>query len=342
MMNRTRVGIAGASGYGGAELLRILGAHPAFDVTVVAGGATAGRDLDDVFPHLQSGLELVASEAASFAGCDLVFLATPHELSATLAPALVASGVRVVDLSGAFRLTAQAFEQWYGQEHPAPELAPAVYGLPELFAGDLPGQMLVANPGCYPTAALLALAPLADLVEADSVVIAGLSGTSGAGKGLRDALHFTHAASNVGAYGAPAHRHTPEIEQAWARLTGEPAAVTFTPHLVPMPRGLLCTVTAALRPGVAQADVHAAAAKRYAGEPFVRVLPEGQWPQTTHLRGSNGATVGVAADPRTGRVTASCAIDNLGKGAAGQAVQNANLLLGLKQETGLTATGVYP
>ena len=342
MMNRTAVGIAGASGYGGAELLRILAAHPTFEVAVVAGGATAGRDLDEVFPHLQTGRVLAASEADSFAGCDLVFLATPHDLSASLAPQLLAAGATVIDLSGAFRLSAQDFAQWYGHAHPAPDLAPAAYGLPELFADGLAGQALVANPGCYPTAALLALAPLAELVEADSVVIAGLSGTSGAGKGLRDELHFTHAASNVGAYGAPVHRHTPEIEQAWARLTGQPAAVTFTPHLVPMPRGLLCTVTAQLRSGVAAGDVHATAVKRYAGEPFVRVLPEGSWPQTTHLRGSNGAAVGVTADPRTGRVTASCAIDNLGKGAAGQAVQNANLLVGLPQETGLSATGVYP
>ena len=342
-MNKTRVvGIAGASGYSGAELVRILGAHPAFEVGVVAGGATAGRDLDEVFPHLGTQRELVASDPASFAGCDLVFLATPHELSLGLAPALVAAGTEVVDLSGAFRLSAADFEQWYGGAHSAPELAPAAYGLPELFGDYVGGQSLVANPGCYPTAALLAIGPLADLVEADSVVIAGMSGTSGAGKGLREELHFSHAAANVAAYGAPSHRHTPEIEQAWARLTGTPAPVTFTPHLVPMPRGLLCTVSAALRPDVAPSDVHPAVVKAYADEPFVRVLPEGAWPQTTHLRGSNGAAVGVAADRRTGRITASCALDNLGKGAAGQAVQNANLLFGLPQDTGLSAVGVYP
>ena len=336
------VGVAGASGYGGAELLRLLSVHPAFDVKVVAGGSTAGRALDEVFPHLASAQQLVASDPASFEGCDLVFLATPHELSLELAPALVTNGTKVVDLSGAFRLDARAFEQWYGMPHPHPQLAPAVYGLPELFADDLAGTDLVANPGCYPTAALLALAPLLDLVEPDSVHIAGLSGTSGAGKGLRDELHFAHAAENVAAYGAPSHRHTPEIEQAWARLTGTDAPVTFTPHLVPMPRGLLCTVTAQLRADVAGDDVRPAYDKRYADAPFVRLVADGAWPSTTHLRGSNAAAVGVAVDARTNRVTASCAIDNLGKGAAGQAVQNANLLFGYPQEAGLPAVGIYP
>ena len=340
MVNRIAVGIAGASGYGGAELLRILGAHPQFAVEVVAGGSSAGLPLDDVFPHLGSDRELVASKAASFDGCDLVFLATPHELSLELAPALVTAGAKVVDLSGAFRLAADEFEQWYGMAHPASALAPAVYGLPELFGDDIAGADLVANPGCYPTAALLALAPLRELVEPDSVHVAGLSGTSGAGKGLRDELHFTHAAANVAAYGSPTHRHTPEIEQAWARLTGTPAPLTFTPHLVPMPRGLLCTVTARLRPDVDAGEVRAAFDKAYADAPFVRVT-EG-WPSTTHVKGSNAAAVGVATDPRTNRVTASCAIDNLGKGAAGQAIQNANLLFGLAETTGLSAVGLYP
>ena len=342
MVNKYAVGIAGASGYGGAELLRLLAQHPSLDVAVIAGGATAGQTLDSVFPHLGSERTLAPSVAESFEGCDAVFLATPHELSLELAPALVASGVRVVDLSGAFRLEPASFEQWYGQPHPTPDLAPATYGLPELFGDDIRGALLVANPGCYPTASLLALAPVAGLVEPDSVSIAGLSGTSGAGKGLRDELHFTHAAANVAAYGAPNHRHTPEIEQAWARLTGVPAAVTFTPHLVPMPRGLLCTVTATLRSDAVAEDVRSAYDKAYAAEPFVRLVAEGTWPSTTHVKGANGAAVGVAVDPRTGRVTASCAIDNLGKGAAGQAIQNANVMLGLPHDTGLSAVGIYP
>ena len=337
-----RVGVAGASGYGGAELLRLLHSHPAFDVVAVAGGATAGQSLQEVFPHLDTQRVLQTSETETFDGCELVFLATPHELSLELAPALVARGIKVVDLSGAFRLEAEVFERWYGMGHPTPQLAPAVYGLPELFGDDLPGAALVANPGCYPTAALLALAPLADLVHPGSVVISGLSGTTGAGKALKPELHFSHAANNVTAYGAPVHRHTPEIERGWARLSGSEAAVTFVPHLIPMPRGLLCTVTATLLDDVDAAQVSQATLKTYDGEPFVRVLPDGSWPSTTHLRGSNGAAIGVATDARTGRVTSSCAIDNLGKGAAGQAIQNANLMVGLPQHSGLSAVGVYP
>ena len=343
MVNKAwSIGIAGASGYGGAELLRLLRAHPAFAVDVVAGGTTAGRSLIDVFPHLGIDAVLAPSQPDAFAGCDIVFLATPHELSLDLAPALRDGGITVIDLSGAFRLTAPQFEAWYGMAHPAPELTPAVYGLPELFADDLAGAGLIANPGCYPTAALLALGGLRDLVDPTSVVVVGMSGTSGAGKGLRDELHFTHASANVAAYGAPRHRHTPEIEQAWGRLAGQSAPVTFTPHLVPMPRGLVCTVTANLLDGVDAPQVRVATEKLYEGQPFVRVVAEGQWPSSTHLRGSNGATVGVAVDPRTNRVTASCAIDNLGKGAAGQAIQNANLAVGLAGETGLSAVGMYP
>ncbi|MPZ73183.1 MAG: N-acetyl-gamma-glutamyl-phosphate reductase [Nitriliruptorales bacterium] len=343
MLNKqTTVGVAGASGYGGAELLRVLHDHPAFEVGVVAGGTTAGLPLSEVFPHLRDDTPLVASLPGSFDGCGLVFLATPHELSASLAPALVDAGIRVVDLSAAFRLDSSTFEQWYEMPHPAPGSTPAVYGLPELFADDIPAAQLVANPGCYPTAALLALLPLRDLVVPESLHIAGLSGTSGAGKGLRDDLHVTHASNNVAAYGAPSHRHTPEIEQAWNRLTGARSAVTFTPHLVPMPRGLLCTVTADLLADVDADQVRQAAEKAYQDSPFVTVVAAGRWPSTTHLRGSNGAALGVAVDPRTRRVTASCAIDNLGKGAAGQAVQNANLMFGLPQDAGLSAVGVYP
>lgn len=336
------IGVVGASGYGGVELIRLLQGHPEFTVTVVAGGSSAGADLNEVFPSLGVSAVLAPSSADALAGCDLVFLATPHEVSLDLAPRLLDNHQRVVDLSGAFRVSAEVFSDWYGMAHPAPALTPAAYGLPELFADGIAGAALVANPGCYPTAALLALAPLRELVDPASVHIAGLSGTSGAGKGLRDELHVTHAGQNVAAYAAPRHRHTPEIEQGWGRLTGAEAAVTFTPHLLPMARGLLATVTATLQPDVDAAQVRVAAEKLYAEQPFVTVLREGSWPSTTYLRGGNGAHLGVAVDPRTNRVTASCAIDNLGKGAAGQAIQNANLMAGLPQDTGLTATGMYP
>lgn len=338
------VGIVGGSGYGGAELLRLLAGHPTLKVRTVAARASAGRDLAEVFPHLGMSGTLAPSEPEALDGCDVVFLATPHEASMALAPALIEQGATVVDLSGAFRVDATTFTEWYGLDHTAPALAPAAYGLTEALRGDLEGARLVANPGCYPTAALLALWPLAALVDPSSVVIAGMSGTSGAGKGLRDDLHVSHAVANVSPYAAPRHRHTPEIETFWARAAGlaDPVPVTFTPHLVPMARGLLATVTADL---VETADidaVRAAYADRYDTEPFVTLVAEGTWPATTHTVGGNAAHIGVAVDPRTRRVTASCAIDNLVKGAAGQAIQNANLLLGLPETAGLTAAGVYP
>lgn len=338
------VGIVGGSGYGGAELLRLLAGHPTLTVRTVAAKTNAGRDLSEVFPHLGMHGTLAPSEAEALDGCDVVFLATPHEASMALAPALLTQGAAVIDLSGAFRLDAATFTDWYGRAHTAPDLAPAAYGLTEVLRADLQGTRLIANPGCYPTAALLALWPLAGLVETSSVVVAGMSGTSGAGRGLREDLHVSHALANVSAYAAPRHRHTPEIESGWARAAGlaAPAPVSFTPHLVPMARGLLATVTADLLDGTDAAAVRAAYAECYDAEPFVTVLADGAWPATAHVSGGNAAHVGVAVDQRTRRVTAVCAIDNLVKGAAGQAIQNANVALGLPETAGLSAAGLYP
>jgi N-acetyl-gamma-glutamyl-phosphate reductase len=336
------VGVVGGSGYGGAELLRLLAGHPSFKIRTIGAGRSAGRDLAEVFPHLGMSGPLAPAHPEAFEGCDVVFLATPDEVSLELAPALSGGVGLVVDLSAAFRLDAGVYERTYARPHTAAALTPAPYGLPELFRDGLPGRTLVAGPGCYPTAALLALAPLAGLVDPASVVIAGLSGTSGAGRGLRDDLHASHAVGNVSVYGAPSHRHTPEIEAGWAALAAldEVAPVTFTPHLVPLSRGLHCTVTAMLCDPAA--DVRAACLDRYDAEPFVTVLPPGVWPSTTHLRGGNAAHVGAAVDGRTGRVTVACAIDNLGKGAAGQAIQAANAVLGLPETSGLPIAGVYP
>ena len=336
------VGVAGGAGYSGAEVIRLLSGHPDLDLAVVAGSGSAGTSLLQAYPSLGLDVPVVAATADAFADCELVFLATPHEASLDLVPGLLAGGRRVIDLSGAHRLPAMTFAEWYGLDHAAPDLTPAVYGLPELNRDRIGGAQLVANPGCYPTAALLALAPLADLAVPGSVIVTGMSGTSGAGKGLRDELHFSHASSNVSPYGAPSHRHTPEISQGWSRITGVSADVTFTPHLVPMSRGLLCTVVADLVEGVDADAVAAAYDKQYSAEPFVRLLAAGAWPSTAHVAGSNAAAVGAAVDARTGRVTAACAIDNLVKGAAGQAIQNANLMLGLAEATGLPTSAVYP
>lgn len=336
------VGVVGGSGYGGAELLRLLSGHPTMKVTTVAAGSAAGSDLAEVFPHLGLTGTIVPGDPESLAGCELVFLATPHAVSLALAPQLLATGATVVDLSGAFRLTAELFESWYGMPHTAPEHTPAPYGLPELFRDALPGAPLIAGPGCYPTAALLGLAPLVGLIDPGTISISGMSGASGAGKGLREDLHVSHATGNVVAYGAPTHRHTPEIEARWADLGGGTTAISFTPHLVPMVRGMVVTTTAALAAGTTAADVAEAMADRYHAEPFVTVLADGTWPASTHTLGANTARLSAAVDLRTDRVTVSCALDNLTKGAAGQAIQAANVALGLPETAGLPTMAVYP
>lgn len=339
-----QVGVVGASGYGGAELLRLLDGHPALDVAVVAAGRHAGTTVDALFPNLPTGRVYSEVDAASLRGLDLVFLATPAEVSLELTPDLLAAGVAVVDLSAAFRLTADGYEQWYGTPHPHPELTPATYGLTEWNRDAVRDSRLVANPGCYPTAALLGLLPLSALIDPHSVVITAGSGTSGAGRGLRDDLHHPHVHGDVTVYGAPRHRHTGEIEWWWGELSGGGPAppVSFTPQLLPMARGLIATIHARLGDGVDPSEVQDALRDRYHHEPFVRVLPEGRFPHTKAVHGSNSCQLSATVDPRTGRVVVVSVIDNLGKGAAGQAVQNANLMLGLEETLGLPTIGVYP
>lgn len=345
------VGVVGGSGYGGAELLRLLASHPSLKVRAVGASRAAGRPVGAVFPHLEglevAGVTMVESEPDMFAGLDLVFLATPVEVSLALAGELLAGGSRVVDLSAAFRLDAHTFEATYGLAHLLPERTPAPYALCELFRSELPQAELAAVLGCYVTASLLALAPLVDSVDPASVVVTGMSGASGAGKSLRDDLHVSHAIGNVAAYAAPRHRHLAELAGIWAAWNDGVGRITFTPHLVPMARGLMATVVADLDGppddlGERGGGLHAHYAQRYAPEPFVTVLDEGSWPATTHVVGGNAAHIGMAVDERAGRVVAACAIDNLVKGASGQAVQAANLMLGLPEGEGLTPAGTYP
>jgi N-acetyl-gamma-glutamyl-phosphate reductase len=340
------VGVIGGSGYGGAELLRLLEHHPAFKVRVVAAGRSAGQPLATVFPQLSgtsvADLLLVEATPDALAGCQVIFSATPHAVSLDLLPALVSAGRTVVDLSGAFRLAPGEFEDWYGHRHTAPELTPAVYGLPELTREDLPGAGLIAGPGCYPTAALLALAPLAGLLGAGPIAVNGMSGWSGAGRTLRDDLHASHAHDNVVAYGAPRHRHTPEIAAQFRHAGGGDNPLVFVPHLVPMARGMVVTVTAPLAVPAGSVDVHELVALYYRDEPFVTVLGTGTWPASTHVAGGNSAHVGVATDDVAGVVVASCALDNLIKGAAGQAIQAANVATGTSETAGLPIGGMYP
>jgi N-acetyl-gamma-glutamyl-phosphate reductase len=339
-----KVGIAGASGYAGAELLRLLSAHPTFEVGVATAHSHAGQTVGGHTPSLRAaypGLVYEDTEVATLDGLDLVFCALPHGESQKLVPALRDRVGCIVDLAADFRLKdAALYPQWYGAEHGAPELlAEAVFGLPELFRSELPAATLVAAAGCYPTSAGLALAPLLrqGLIEGQGIVVDAASGVSGAGRGLKDSLHFGAVDEDFTAYGLLTHRHTPEMEQ----ILG--AQVLFTPHLVPMVRGILATCYA--RPGVAHgsfstADVMAALHEAYDAEPFVVVTDEP--PSTKATTGSNVAHVTARVDPRTGWVVSLCALDNLVKGASGQAVQCANAALGLPETTGLPTGGLYP
>jgi len=344
------IAIVGASGYGGTELLRLLARHPALELRTIAGASTAGATVRSVAPNLppRAGGDAVLGtvDVGALAAADVVVLGTPDEVSLDLVPQLLAAGTRIVDLSGAFRLDATTFSGWYGRPHTAPAhaqdgAAPAVYGLTEHHRSELVDAVLVANPGCYPTAALLPLVPLMGLLEPQGIVVSAVSGTSGAGRSSRPDLQASVVHGDVVAYGAPSHRHTAEIE---AHLVpgGARAPIVFTPHLVPMSRGILATISAVLRPGVGATDVLDALDAAYATEPFVHLLPPGEFPHTKAVHGANSCQLSAVVDARTGRVLLTSAIDNLVKGAAGQALQNINVMLGLDETSGLDAIGIHP
>jgi N-acetyl-gamma-glutamyl-phosphate reductase len=346
-----RVAVAGASGYAGGELLRLLLGHPDVELGALTAATSAGTTLGEHHPHLPQLADRVLhpTDVEHLAGHDLVFLALPHGASGAVAAALPPDVV-VVDCGADHRLAdARAWREFYPGEH----AGTWPYGLPELVHADgraqrdvLSGARRVAVPGCYPTAVTLALAPgfAADLLEPDVVVVAA-SGTSGAGRSLTPNLLGSEVMGSMSAYGVGGvHRHTPEMEQNLAAAAGRPVAVSFTPTLAPMARGILATCTARLRPD-APADpqrVRSAWLERYAKEPFVRVLPEGRWPRTADTRGANTAHVQVGVDRRTGRVVVVASIDNLTKGAAGGALQSANLALDLPETTGLPVSGLAP
>ncbi len=341
-----RAAILGGSGYTGVELLRILARHPEIEVRRVTSRQHAGRPVAAVFPSLASICPLAFCEPRLeelAAGMDLVFAAVPHQAAMSVVPGLLAAGCRVVDLSADFRLhDASVYEAWY-QEHTAPGLlAEAVYGLPEIHRQRIATARLVANPGCYPTSAILGLAPLLRhrCLDPTTIVIDSKSGVSGAGRSAQVGTLYCEVTGGFKAYKVGCHRHTPEIEQEVSSLWGEPVTVSFTPHLVPMSRGILTTIYARL--DNAPADLHGLYREFYQEERFVRVCDPGVFPATQHVRGSNFCDIGVHADPRTGRVVVVAAIDNLVKGAAGQAVQNANILFGLAEETALDAPPLFP
>jgi N-acetyl-gamma-glutamyl-phosphate reductase len=338
------VGVTGATGYAGGEVCRLLAGHPNLRLAGVHANASAGQPLGKLQPHLlpYADLEVRPSSADDLAGYDVVVLALPHGESAAIAAQLPAETL-VVDCGADHRLNdPAAWGRWYGGEHPGSW----PYGLPELPGQRerLTGARRIAVPGCYPTSATLAMAPAlaAGLVEPEVVVVAA-SGTSGAGKSAKPHLLGSEVMGSVSAYGVGGvHRHTPEMIQNLSQAAGHDVRVSFTPTLVPMSRGILATCSAKLRPGVDAESARAAYAKAYADEPFVQLLPEGQWPTTAQVLGANTVALQLAVDPDAGRLVVVAAVDNLTKGTAGGALQCANLALGLPETTGLPVAGVAP
>jgi N-acetyl-gamma-glutamyl-phosphate reductase len=349
------VAVSGATGYAGGEVLRLLSQHPQVDVTTVTAHSSAGTRLGELAPNLRSLADLTVqvTSPATLSGHDVVFLALPHGASGPVAAELP-EGTLVIDAGADHRLRdPDAWARFYGTEHAGhwpyglPELitAPFQTGSPTKQREDLAGVSRIAVPGCYPTSAQLALAPglAAGLLDPEDIVIVAASGTSGAGKATKPHLMASEAMSSMSPYGVGGvHRHTPEMEQGFGDASGESVSVSFTPTLAPMPRGILTTATARIRPGTSEDDLRAAWDAAYDSEPFVHVLPEGQWPTTKSVQGSNHAVMQLALDAHVGRVIVTCAIDNLAKGTAGGAVQSMNIALGLPETTGLDQEGLVP
>jgi N-acetyl-gamma-glutamyl-phosphate reductase len=345
-MSRLRIAVLGASGYTGADLVRLALTHPHVEIAALAANASAGQTMASLWPHMAPYAlpGLTTADAIDWAAIDVVFGCLPHAASAALLSTI--TGPTIIDLSADFRLrSASTYAQWYDGEHPAPALLEtAVYGLTEYARDALPGARLIACPGCYPTAALLALLPglEAGLLSPERITINALSGVSGAGRSLKQANLFSEVAEAVHPYGLGRHRHMPEIEQQLALAAGQPVTISFTPHLVPINRGELVTAIVELAPGATVPALRDALAARYAPEPFVHLLPGTTPPATRMVRGSNHCVLNVFPDRVPGRAIIVAAIDNLVKGSSGQALQNMNLAHGLPETTGLEAAPLFP
>ena len=337
------VAIVGATGYAGAELARILTAHPGVSISLVTSRQYAGKAFSDIYPAMSGLIDLkcvpfdaeIVSDSA-----DIVFTALPHQVAMGVVPGLLDRGTKVIDLSADFRFQdVSLYEKWY-QAHKAPSLLKiAVYGLPEINLELIRNSSLVGNPGCYPTSAILPLAPFVtgDLISLNSIVIDSKSGASGAGRSLSLTTHFCEVHEGLRAYKVASHRHAPEIEEVLSRLAARTVTVTFTPHLVPMSRGMLTTIYADILGDLSPDAVHDLLVSYYNDKPFVRIMSPGKWPDTLHVRGSNYTDIGFQVDKRANRLILISAIDNLVKGASGQAVQNMNIMQGLSETSGLLA-----
>lgn len=346
-MSQINLAILGASGYTGAELVRLLAGHPSFRIAALTADRKAGMNMADVFPQFigEDLPKLTTIAEVDWKGIDAVFCALPHGTTQEVIAGLP-QHVKIVDLSADFRLKDVAeYAKWYGHEHQAPELQKAaVYGVTELSRDAIRSARLVANPGCYPTCAQLPLVPLlaAGLIEADDIIIDAKSGVSGAGRAAKEANLYCEVTEGLHPYGVASHRHGPEIDQELSAIAGKPVLVSFTPHLIPMSRGMEETIYVKLAGNATADDLRAALEKKYAAEPFVQVLPAGQVPQTRFVRGSNLCHISVHADRRPGRAIICSVIDNLVKGASGQALQNMNLMFGLPETTALAVRPVFP
>jgi N-acetyl-gamma-glutamyl-phosphate reductase len=352
MAEKKTIGILGASGYTGAELLRLLLPHPRVQVKLLTADRRAGQAMSDVFPQFAPYdlPKLVAIDEVDWAsaGLDLVFCALPHATTQKVLKDLLAKApnTKVVDLSADFRLRDPAsYAKWYGHEHHALELQQeAVYGLVEFYRRDIKKARLIANPGCYTSCSQLALVPLlkAKAIEPDEIVIDAKSGVSGAGRGVREDILFSEVSEGFHAYGVGHHRHMAELDQEFSKAAGRDVVASFTPHLVPMNRGIYSTHYVRGRRGKTAQDLHAILVEQYAREPFVHVLPFGKWPHSRHVRGSNMTFIGVVADRQEGRAIVISTLDNLTKGASGQAVQNMNLVLGFLETLGIDQPAMFP
>ena len=343
-----KVSIIGASGYAGEELIRLLHGHPHAEIVHLTSERHTGEKISKLYPHLthiyDNILDSMEDVRRIAEDSDVLFIALPHGHAMKLVKAIAGLPVHIIDLGADYRFAdTSVYETWYHVPHTDPE-AERVYGLAELYRDAIRGAHLIGNAGCYTTASILALTPLVQehLVQMDSILVDAVSGVSGAGRTPKESTHFPEFYDSFTAYGAVSHRHTPEIEQALSEQAGEPITINFTPHLAPIARGILATCYARLADGVTEEDVDAAFAAQYADEFFIRLLGRGAYPSTKYVRGTNYCDIAWNIDPRTHRVIVFSAIDNLVKGAAGQAIQNMNIALGLDERTGLDLVPMYP
>nr|WP_321513903.1 N-acetyl-gamma-glutamyl-phosphate reductase [uncultured Pseudodesulfovibrio sp.] len=351
MSQTIKAGLVGVTGYTGMELARLMIHHSSMELVQVTSRSEAGKTLAEIYPFLNrlplGDLVITQPDPKALAEeCDVVFLAVPHKTAMEIAATLLDEGVKVVDLSADFRINDKTtYEQWYNVEHTRSELlTEAVYGLPELYLDQIMGARLIANPGCYPTSSILGLAPAltGGFIKTEDIVIDAKSGASGAGRGAKVGTLFCEVADSFKAYSLPRHRHTPEIEQEISKLGGTDITVSFNTHLLPIDRGILSTIYTKLTGNTSLDDIHAAYTEFYADKPMVRVLPKGQLPETRFVRGTVFCDLGLVVDPRTNRLIILSAIDNLCRGASGQALMNANLICGLDIDEGLPMAPMMP